>query len=289
MRGGAGVIVACVLGLTACAHSPVLVERQFADVRVRFETPRGGRFTLDDGRELYLSQARLTGGYLCGTSNIAGDRCLDPGRVESVLYVESRADPGATLGGLAGLVLVSPAILALAASAEAGRAAGDGTSPEERAALALLSNMQACVGPDVSAVAEALWGRRMDLSPECLGMGASWLASVGDMERARRLSYLAGARLRFEMELCSNVQTRRPWAPQAPASMLVADAPRWPQDYQAVVEDPSTYDYPITWGAGRCYDWAQTPPQDRQAAALATAVRFDLFDLPEWLFAAPAP
>lgn len=232
-----------------------------------------------------MGEARLTGGYICGSLfGGHGDRCLAPEQIERVEYFENRPDVLGSVGGAAALVLVSPAILALAASAEAGREPGDGLSAEERSAALLLSAMSACLpGEPTQELSEAVWTYRQRMAPSCLDAGASWFASAGDLSRARNLTYLAGARRRFQMVICGGQSGRPPWAPAAPDARLVAQSPDWPSEYRVIVEDPTTYQYSLT---GReCVERLTPPSAQERDAALAVSLRFDLFELPDRVFA----
>lgn len=92
---------------------------------------------------------------------------------------------------------------------------------------------------DAATVAGRIWVAR----EKCVPAAAKWYLAAGQIDRARRLTFVANARARFQALACGD---RDPGL-ALPERALVATAPTgWVNEYRAVVRDPATYDYELS-------------------------------------------
>jgi hypothetical protein len=238
-----------------------------------------GRMVLDDGRSLAFGEAHLLGDWVCGKIRYRrgafdtprGDVCIPAARIAALETEKRQMGAGTAVGTGLYLLVISPLILIWAksehdsdrrsreaaeesaarrrvAEAEADRR-GETLPPlptaedhRRRSAFFSLAN---CSGvrsdardqTDGDTLAAEVWRERR----ECIEPAQAWYAAAGQIDRARRLTFIVSARSRYEALACGGR-----WDPSlsAPKPELIGSAGgSWLAEYRAVVSDPRTYDY----------------------------------------------
>jgi hypothetical protein len=293
--------------LTGCGrgHEKIEVTQSFDEARARFDQSFVGQVELDDGAELSLYSAHELKGWVCG--EIGGeirDVCFETSRARTVRYEEIQTGQPSLIAGVVTLAITWPILLAYwdedrknanADQAEKRRQAKT-AAPAAQARLApspptasdyeldqqfyTLANCMKVKSVDRDAtsgaeLADQVWrdGKR------CAVEASAWFKLNRDVERARRLMFVGLARDRFERIRCqTNEEGLR--APKVEDRWLLSDS--WMQEFRAVVEDPSTYDYAPEWQICRSLmKDVPTPSDQGMAEAQKRAVSgFPLTELP---------
>lgn len=258
---------------------------------------------LENGARLELEGARLLGEWVCGRLPQHGSACLEGRRVSAIEHWETRRkgpDDQASKGFA--MVFFSP-IIGLYALDDMQERREDEAELQERLTEAeriarrraeargvpappaptqetlplyeSFEELATCLdirqtkdrdATDGATLAGQVWRSR----DQCLVSAAKWYLAAGDVARARRLTFVAHARKRFEAVACGDSDPGL----DLPSKDLVATLPTgWVGEYRAVVADRATYAYEPRKHACRSGE------PDRAKGIAAAVARFPLTDM----------
>lgn len=297
-----------ILLCAACGNdrTVVTVLTPLAESRDLLKGHMPRRLQLDSGAGLELGSAQQIGDWVCGHQFGPGPVCISAARVKAVEHheIQGRGPGDRATKGFA-LVFFAP-ILGIYALDDAEEQREDEADLRERLAdahrvgirraaargepapppptpatlplhegfegLATCLDIRQTVDRDPTDGA-TLAGQVWKARSECLGWAAKWYLAAGEVDRARRLTFVLNARERFEDLACGYDDPGL----DLPDDDLVTTSPvGWVGEYRVVVADRATYDYQP---GNRVCRGGSTVPDLTTGMAKAVA-DFPLTDLP---------
>lgn len=256
MRKGLIALLILSLGCTACGRT----ERKLVPVEGSVALANGnffGRLQMTDGAELAIKGGGRVGRWICGEAEISGpDFCVPLTEVRALVDHEYRVGAEAVfLIPMAGVAAVWVGSDELKRRKRAREDAEDAElrrrgllpplpTPEARRRGESEAGLRACFDipfadretTDTAALARGVWEKR----DRCIIPAAHWFSSHEELDKGRRLFFVAAARRRYESLAC---QDRDPGLDAPPRGVIADSDARWMDEFRAVAADDRTYDY----------------------------------------------